>query len=1060
MRYSNAVRRHRSSTRFSLLAAVLALLVLVRAVPAQEPTGTITGVVTTDTGEPVIGAQVTLTGTERGTVTNASGQFTFARITAGEHEVRVVSLGYHAATESVQVVADQTANVEFRLPVSAIALDELVVTALGIEREARSLTTATQQVSGEALAEVRDANLVTALTGKVSGVQIINSNTPGGSARIVIRGASSITGGNQPLFVVDGVPVSNAAGFGGSWGYNGIDYGNAISEINPDNIESISVLKGPNAAALYGSRAANGAIIISTKRGQRMGGQVTASSNVTFDTPLKLPEYQNEYGQGWNGEYTYVDGAGNGLYDDRDESWGPRLDDALMIPQFFSNGEPAPWVSHPNNVRNFFELGRTVNTNAAFSTATENTNVRFSVSRTDQDGMYPGFRHKRTNLALAGGGNFTPRLNADISVQYTKSAGENRPAQGYGTDNAMWQFLWFGRQVDTGLLEAQQYRSDGSQFNWNNRWNNNPYWTSLVNQNEDERDRIIGAASIDYEFTPWLSGMVRSGTDWSQEQRRSLYAAGTIGDSQVGDNGAFGEVNIFRRETNTDFLLTGNWPELGEYSLTAHFGGNRRDTEYRDNSIYVRDLVVPDLYARSNSAVDLPSLDDWRSRQRVNSLLGSVTLGYRDYAFLEMTGRNDWSSTLPEENNSYFYSSVSGTVILTDAFPSLRSELFSHAKLRAGWAQVGSPASPYQLIDPYASDSPFGGAPRLSASNVLRNANLKPERTEGWEIGAELGFLNDRLSVNADYAHKATIDQIMPVAISPITGFSSRYVNAGKMTARSVGLTVSGIPVRLDNGFGWDLTASYTRTRETVDELAGDLESLSIGNYYNVSVEARPGERYGNMYGRHYVRDGDGNIVVGSNGLPLNSSENPVGLLGNYNPDWVGSLRNAFSYRGLELAFQLDTRQGGVVYSMTNYYGRRSGVLIESLVGREDSATQRDYVVPGVMVVDGDTVPNDIPVMAQEYHRNLGGIAEAFTFDASFVKLREVSLSYEVPSSLTERLRLSRLRLGLVGRNVYLWTDVPHIDPETAFSAGNLQGYEYSQMPTGRSFGFNVSVTP
>lgn len=1052
-----------------MLAALAFALVPVPAL--SQSTGTIQGtVVNAATLQPLANAQVSVEGTSLGMLTTNQGAFQIVNVPAGERVVRVELVGYGTMERTVTVSPGAVVRVTVELSQEALLLDELVVTALGITREARTLTTATQQVSGQEVAEVRDQNLVTALTGKIAGVQITNSNTPGGSARIVIRGASSITGGNQPLFVVDGVPVSNAAGHGGSggsWGYNAIDYGNAISEINPDDIETITVLKGPNAAALYGSRASNGAIIISTKRGSRLGGQVTVSSNVTFDTPLRLPDYQNKYGQGWNGQYSYGDDQGiGGIHRDRDESWGPRLDAGLEIPQFFSNGEPAPWVSHPNNVRDFFEVGRTVNTTAAFSTATDNSDVRLSVSRMDQDGTYPGFRLQRTHVSLSGGGSFTPKLRADASIRYTKQDGENRPAQGYGADNVMWQFLWFGRQVDTNLLKERQYREDGSQFTWNPVWSNNPYWTSRVNRNEDGRNRALGTASLAYEFTPWLTASVRTGTDLSEEQRRHLYKAGTIGRSSVGPNGAFGEVNIFRRETNTDLLLTADWAELGDYSVALNIGGNYRDVNYRDNTVYVRDLVTPNLFTRANSAVDLPSMSDYRSRVRSNSVYGSMVLGYRNFAFLELTGRNDWSSTLPEENNSYFYPSIAGTVILTEAFPSLQSDLLSHLKVRSSWAAVGSAAGPYQLIDPFASGVPFRGAPRLGASNILRNANLKPERTEGWEVGAELGLLNDRIRLNTDYSYKTSYDQIMAVAISPLSGYSSRYVNAGQMSSRSFELVLGATPIRLDNGFTWDVSANYTRTRDVVDELAGDLTSLNIGTYYSVSVEARPGERYGNMYGRMYARDGEGNIVVGSNGLPLNSASNPTGLLGNYNADWIGGLRSTLAYRDLQLAFQLDTRQGGIIYSMTNYYGRRAGVLEETLIGREESATQRDYVVPGVKIeaitAAGDTVfaPNDIPVMAQEYHRNLGGIAEEFTYDASFVKLREVSLSYNVPTSLTSRFRVNRLRIGLVGRNLYLWTDVPHIDPETAMGTGNLQGYEYGQFPSTRSFGFNISVTP
>ncbi len=1052
-----------SKTRWKLAVLVAALLLPARGM--AQGSGMVQGtVVEAATQRPLVGVRVTVRGTPLVVTTAADGRFQMGNVPAGMQVIRAELIGYATTEEAVTVTPGAPVLVSLVLSQEAVQLEELVVTALGIEREARSVTTATQQLAGAQLTEAREANLVAALSGKLTGVQITNSNTPGGSSRIVIRGANSLTGGNQPLFVVDGIPVSNAAsGWSqGNSGYNLIDYGNAISDINPDDIESMTVLKGPNAAALYGSRASSGAIIITTKKGRRAsGGQVTASTSVTYETPLKLPTYQNLYGQGSNGQYNYVNGRGGGVYDNNDESWGPRLDAGLKRQQFFSNGDSVPWVSNPNNVRDFFETGRTVNVNAAFATSTENSNVRFSVSRMDQDGIYPGFGLARTNLALSGGSTLTERLRTDISVQYIKTDARNRPAQGYGADNVMWQFLWFGRQVDTRLLKATRRNPDGTQFNWNGQWSNNPYWTSFEDRNEDGRNRIIGGASLIYDLTPWLSAMVRSGTDWYQEQRRQLYAAGAIGRaSRFGANGGYGETNIFRREDNTDLLLTGRWSELGDFSLAARFGASRRDNHYHDNGLYLRDLAAPGIYSRSNSAVQTPEINDYRSRQRVNSLYTAAEVGYRDYLFMELTGRNDWSSTLPESNNSYFYPSVSSSLILTDAFPALRNGILSHAKVRGGWVQVGNDAPAYQLIDPYGADVPFEGAPRLTASNTLRNANLKPEKTQGWEIGSELSFFDARLSVNAEYFQKATTNQIVPLEISPMTGFTSRYVNAGKVSSRGVELMVDLVPVRLDNGLEWNVTAGYTRVRDSVDELYGDLESMILGSYYNVSVEARKGERYGNMYGRKYVRDGEGNIVVGGNGLPLNNSNNPVDLLGNYNPDWTGSLTNRLSYRGVDLGVQFDIRQGGVIYSMTNLYGRRSGVLIETLLGRENAADQKDYVVPGVKVVLGDTVPNDIPVTAQLYHRGLAGITEEFVFDASFIKLRELRLGYDLPRSLTQRWRLNGLRVALVGRNLWLKTDVPHIDPETAFNASNVQGFEYSQMPSARSFGINISVRP
>ena len=733
------------------MLAALWLLAMPAAALAQG-TGSIRGtVVDAATQRPLAGVQVVVQGSTLGVLTDAQGAFQIANVPVGERVVRASMVGFGARDEQVTVTAGAVANVRFALTQEAVALEALVVTALGIERQARSLTTSVERVSGEQLTEARDPNLVAALSGKVSGVTITNSNSPGGSSRIVIRGANSLTGNNQPLFVVDGVPVSNSApGWSqGSSGYSSIiDYGNAVQDINPNDIESISVLKGPNAAALYGSRAANGAVLITTKSGRRVSrAQISASANVSFETPLKLPEYQNLYGQGSNGQYSYKDGKGGGLYDDNDESWGPRLDAGLMIPQFFSNGQPAPWVSNPNNVRDFFQTGRTVNTSASFATGSETSNVRLSLSRMDQDGMYPGFRLARTNIALNGGSNLTERLRTDASVQYIQSDGKNRPGQGYGEDNPMWQFLWFGRQVDTKLLKAKRRNDDGTQFSWNSRWSDNPYWTALENGNNDGRDRIIGSASASYDFTSWLSGTLRSGTDWYQEQRRQTYAAGTK--AVASPTGAFGETNIFRQETNTDFMLSGRWDQVGPVSLNVDLGGNRRDNSYRDNAVYISQLVVPGIYTRGNSAVQTPSMSDYRSRQRVNSLYGSARVGFRDYWYTDVTGRSDWSSTLPAESNSYFYPSVASSLILTDAFPVLENRVLSYAKVRAAWAKVANDAAPYQLVDPYGSDVPFNGAPRLTASNTLRNANLKPETTQGWEAGAELRFLDDRISLEA-----------------------------------------------------------------------------------------------------------------------------------------------------------------------------------------------------------------------------------------------------------------------------------------------------------------------
>ncbi len=1053
--------------------SVAAILVVLAGIPSSllgQGRGTVDGTtVDATTGQPIAGVQVVIVGTQLGTLSSAEGRFQIGAVPEGQHTVRAVLMGYQADDQVVRVQSGSTTTVTFSLTQTAVQIEGLVVTALGIERQERTLTTSVQQVGGSDLADVPDPNIVASLSGKLSGVSIFNSNTAGGSSRIVIRGANSLTGNNQPLFVVDGTPVSNSTGSGvsGSRGYSAIDYGNAIQDLNPNDIESISVLKGPNAAALYGSRAANGAIIITTKKGTGTIGMsgVTASITTTFENPLKLPEYQNLYGQGRNGLYSYIDGKGAGTYDDMDESWGPRLDMGLNIPQFFSEGQAVPWESHPNNVRDFFETGRTTTVNAALSMGSERASARLSLGRFEQDGMQPGFMLQRTTLGLNASGDISEKLKAQASAQYLKVDGANRPGQGYSADNPMFGFVWSGRQVDTKLLKGHLYNPDGSQFNWNNRWNNNPYWVATVNKNWDNRDRVIGSGSLTYQVTPWISAMVRSGTDWSQDHRKRIFAAGTVGQSGVDENGAFGEANAFRQETNTDFLLTAIPENMGDFTVTVNMGGNRRDNDYRSNDVYARNLVIPGLYDLGNAAVT-PELGDWREQIRVNSLYGAAQIGYKDFFFVDVTGRNDWSSTLPEDNNSYFYPSVSGSLILSDlvTVPGM-----NYAKLRGGWTAVGNDASAFSLVDPYVARTPFDGVPRFSASSSLRNFDLKPERTEAWEVGGEFQFLDDRLGIDLAYYNKNTVNQIVPSQVSALTGFTSRFVNAGTIQNTGIEVQVTGTPLRLDNGLEWEIYGNYSKNNSEVVELYGDLETIVLDSYYGVTVEARKGEAYGQMYGRQYARDGAGNIVVGSNGRPLNGSSNPVGLLGNYNPDWSGGLGNRVSYGAFSFNVLIDTQQGGSVFSMTNRYGNRAGVLESSLWGRElydaqgvplPTSEGGGLIVPGVKVVAGDTLPNDIRVTAQNYHRGLSGIGEAFTYDASFVKLREIRIGYQVPRSMTDRMGVSQMSLAFVGRNLFLWTDVPNIDPETAFNPGNAQGYEWGQFPSARSFGFSVSVSP
>lgn len=1045
-----------------LFAAVVAAATASAPLSAQEP-ATVTGRVTNAQGAAENAVTVRINALNVGTTTAADGTYRLvipaARLRTGPQTITASRVGLATQSRTVTLTPGATLTQNFQLGAEALGIEGLVVTALGITREQRAVSTSVQSVQGEDLAVARETNMVNALSGKVSGVTVTNAGPQGGSARVVIRGANSIAGNNQPLFIVDGVPVSNASpSYGANRGFGGVDYGNAAGDINPDLIESVTVLKGPNAAALYGSRAANGAIVITTKRGRQGRSQLTVSQNLSRETPLRLPSYQNEYGQGLGGEFEYVDGAGGGTWDGVDESWGPRLDGTIR-PQFFGEG---PWVAHPNNVRDFFETGLTSNTNVQFSAGNERSDALISASHLNQQGMYPGMELRRTTVAVNGGTSLSSRVRANASVQYINSDGNNRPGVGYEGDNPMLQFVWFGRQVDTNLLKKTR-DENGGMYNWNHNYHSNPYWIAQENENFDTRDRLIGNISGTYSFNDWLSATVRSGTDFYQDQRQRNFAAGTVGvnlqNGSVGTNGAFNTWDLFFQETNTDFLLRAD-RDLGDrFSLDASFGGNRRDQETRNEYTEVLNLTAPDVFNLGNRAED-PYSDVYRTEKRVNSLYGQVNLGYRDMFFLDATGRNDWSSTLPDGNNSYFYPSISGSVILTDAFPRFDlGNTLSFAKLRASWARVGNDADPYQLRNVYSSGDAFGGVPTFTVPNTIANAELKPEQTESVEFGAELRFLRDRAGIEVTYYDAATTNQILTAPLSATTGFNFQVVNAGKVTNRGVEVQANLVPLRLRNGFEWNVTANYARNKNNVEELVEGISTVQLGSYWGVTSEARQGEKYGALFGTPYRRVTDpnsqyyGQKIIGATGVPLRGSTKEV--LGHYTPDWIGSLRNEFRFRGANLSFLVDTRQGGQIFSVTHMFGRYAGVLEETLQGREDG-----ILVEGVRIVGNDTIANTVRADGESYWGGLYNLHEAHITDGSFVKLREVVLGYNVPTTMSRRLGVSGMNVSLVGRNLKLWTDTPHIDPETAFDASNAQGFEFGQFPSARSWGFNISVTP
>ncbi|MBI4419366.1 MAG: SusC/RagA family TonB-linked outer membrane protein [Gemmatimonadetes bacterium] len=1050
--------------RAAVLVAVAA--VLARPTFAQQA-GSIAGTVMIEgTATPAVGVRVTVAGLNRSAVTNSEGRYVILNVPPGTHTVRVVRIGFRPQEVSIAVLPGASATADIALAQQAVQLAEMVVTALGITREERALGYAVQGLQGEKIAQAVETNLVNALSGQVAGLQVTNLGTTGASSRIVLRGAKSIAGENQPLFVVDGVPIDNASSSyirggrrsGGSDPSDPTpaqtDYGNAARDLNPEDIESVTVLKGANAAALYGSRAANGVVVITTKKGRSGGGRglsMTATTSTTLSTPLIMPTYQNEYGQGGAGLFRFLDGRGGGQNDGTDESWGPRMD-GRMIPSWYSSGTPVPFMPFPYNVRQFFGTGRAVDHHVTVAGATEDAEARVSFNRLDESGMVPTHQNDRTGVTLNGGVGLSKLLKVTGGGTYTKTTGQSIPGRGYTGFNPLQGYIWFGRQVDTWLLQ-NYLLPDGSQFNWNYNYHDNPYWEVHERDNTQDRDRLTGNLQVQLKVADWLSLSGRTGTDWYSEERKENIPKASPQDLRA-RLGGFDHSDIFRQETNTDFLATVEPKGLlgGNLSVSLRGGGNVRYNLEKLSNTSVGSLVVPGIYSVTNAATP-PVIRTYEGRKKVNSLYGLATLGWRDYLFLDVTGRNDWSSTLPVESNSYFYPSVSTSLVFTDLLQSRAlSSVLSLGKLRASWARVGNDARPYQLAAVLEQRNPFGNFPVFSVNQEIPNSQLRPETTESWEFGTELRSANERVGLDLTYYRSATSNQILGVQVSAASGYTRQILNAGRVTNRGIEAVLNVTPVRLSNGFSWDVTSNFSRNRSLVQELYGNLQSIVLGEFWGINVEARAGEPYGALYGFKYRRDPQGRWLIDDRGFPIRESNKST--LGYYEPDFLAGLRNTFTHRDFELSFLIDWKKGGELFSVTNMWGRYSGVLVESLEGRETG-----IVIPGVRQSDGQ--PNTTVVPAEVWQHTQWSTQENNIFDASYVKLREVRVGFDLPRNIVRRLPVQSARISLVGRNLLLiHKNSPHIDPETGFDASNFQGVEYAQLPPARTLGFTLRVVP
>lgn len=1075
-----------------LLTATLWIFLALPATGALAQTGTVAGTVTDSTsGEVLPGVSVRVADTQLGGATGGDGQFEIASVPTGQQTIVASFVGYQTQEVPVQVSEGETTQVNIALAASTVALQDVVVTALGVEREARSIGYSVSEVEGEELAEVPETNFISALQGKVPGANFFQSNSLGGSTRIVLRGPNSVTGNNQPLIVVDGVVLDNE-----NFQTDVYDYGNAAQIINPENVQSVSVLKGPAAAALYGSRGANGAIQITTKSGAGTEGVgVTVNTSLTASSIYGLPDYQNEFGGGYQHPFQTLDG--DFLLDDsddqhvvsygEDESWGPRLDDGRMVREWFSwddvnglNGQVTPWESHPDNVNNYFRTGLESNSTVSFSHSLESFNYRLGLGNISARGTYPNQTLSRRQLNFKGSADLTDRLTAQVTANYVDSEAQGRVGLDYGSGlNPFLQFTHFGqRQVDLseGAPLTDIRRANGQQRGWNwdgisgaqaarLRFTDNPFWIRQQSFEEDDTERIFGNVRVAYELMDDVTLSGRANVDHYVDRRQERVASGSQGQPDYDEN-------IFEVQEVEGSARLGYDGQLTDDLSLSTFGA----TSYRYNS---RDenggstndgLVSPGVYTLENS-VGRPAVFDFFRENAVFSVYGSANAGWRDLLYLTATARNDWSSTLPADNNSYFYPSVSGSFVFS-SLPALQEQdVLSFGKLRLSFAQVGSDTGPYQLTRTFPTGTPFEGRPVQGLPASLNNDELEAETTTSYEIGTQLDFFNNRLGLDATYYYEKTTDQILPVDVSRATGFASVLVNAGELTNQGAELSMTATPVLTDD-FQWDVSVNWAKNVNEVVELAEGLQAFDITSSQRTTpafgprIQARVGEPYGSIFGTGFVRDANGEIVLGSNGIPLTTDAK---VIGNYQPDWTGAASTRLSYKGFTASVSIDGQRGGDIYSLTNLFGNFAGLLQHTV----DNNIRALGVVPeGVFFPNGEPEGGYSSEAGQEFTTQINnprsyfntaafvGPREAVVFDASYIKLREVRLGYTLPQRWLESIpSVRRLTVSLIGSNLAtLFKNAPNIDPSYAVSSGNLQGFEEGQNPPKRSYGFSLRL--
>ncbi|MBB6502793.1 SusC/RagA family TonB-linked outer membrane protein [Pedobacter cryoconitis] len=1065
---------------------------LLFAIQANAQDKTVTGTITSKTdGLPLPGVTIRVKGAKQGAMTTANGKFSIV-VPGSATLVAISYIGY--AEQTVTIPSSNVINVA--LSEDSKQLDQVVVTAMGISRKKNELPFAAQEVKAEDLTRTRDINVVNSLGGKVAGLDIKRSNAMGGSTNVVIRGSKSISGNNQALFVIDGVPVSNASAntVNQNTGRAGYDYGNAASDINPDDVASMTVLKGAAATALYGSRAANGVIIITTKKGSKNGTNITVNSGVTFGKIDKstFAKYQKEYGQGYTSPatdgpgntvptpgfwYRNVFGNGNVMTPQfsSDASYGPRFDPNLLIYQwsaldpFSPNYKTAtPWVAAANDPSTFYQTAVTSNQSVSIDGGGDKGTFKIGYTRNDEKGVLPNSKITKNLFNFGATYDIAKNLTVNAAVNYSKIDGLGRYGTGYSGLNPNQGFRqWWNVGADIKELK-QAYDRNQKNISWN--WGDatgtkpiyadNPYFNRYQNVSSDTRDHYFGNAGLNYKVNDWFDVIGRVSYDGTSDMQEEHIAVGSTAiPAYTRSNGTFAE-------TNFDLLMNFNKKITEDFSFKGLLGANlRRSRLTRISATTNGGLVVPGLYSLSNSISPIVAPVESYERRAVDGYFASTTFGYKDLVFLDATIRRDQSTTLPSNKNAYWYPSVAGSFVFSNVLKDLH--WLSYGKVRLNYAQVGNDAPPLSIYDTYAKPTAFGSIPMFSIPDTKNNSNLKPEQTRSIEAGLEAAFLNSRIGFDLTFYKTNTVDQITPVSVTTASGYSKLYVNAGEVQNQGVEVSAFIVPVKTRD-FSWTMNINWTRNRNKVISLYQGVSNIELSPLTlqgGVSSNAAVGQPYGIIRGTNYVYQ-DGQKVVNASGYYA-ATASSAEIIGDPNAKWMGGIGNTFKYKNVSLNFLIDIRKGGDLWSLDQWYGQGTG-LYPNTVGTNDLgnpvrntiANGGGVILPGVLA---DGTPNTKRIDMSTSGGSPYGYPNnppraSVIYDAGYIKLREVALNYSLPAKWVNKLRAFKgIDVSLIGRNLWIiHKNVPFADPEDGLSAGNVQGYQSASYPAVRTVGFNV----